>query len=704
MGKDLDKTEETEVAPNRAARNFTASLGPLLREETFQGRKHLVAPVVALREGVIQAMNAETPEFVAAQTLSDPKTLLGFNGRPLFLGHPMKDGEPTPGNTPELLEKSAFGTLFNTTSRKKKITTEAWVDIEKANEVDPSIVKRLRKLNKDQSEDNEIEVSVGVFVDMDENATGVYDGKKYQGEWKNIVPDHLAFLEDGHTGACSCEMGCGVRTARAATEETVTSMYLDWLEPGEETEELIKSLRNIPQEERDKMPAADFAGPNKSFPIAKPEDVAAAAHSVGRAKGGPSARAKIKTKIISIAYRKGDNYVAQLPETWKKKADQKSAASKAGFFDNLKASLRGVFKGAISSTESDRDIRDSLMETLREMEPNSWDIVAVYSDRVIYSVFESGGACLYQRAYTGDETAGYTLDGNRVEVEPVTTFEIVDLENIEVDEQRTAASKQNMIQQMHDHAVTLGATCASEMKSAEQSSKPCSCGGLAPTAASSTSETDKIDPKLTEGEIDMTKTERIAALLGNKHNLVKDQKALEAASDETLAVLESHCDAQKVAEDKAIKDAADKIAADAKVVEDAKLAAAAAKKVTDDAEAAKLAAASTKQSEPLTEEEWIKAAPKRLLSMIARQEASETARHAELVGALKAAQSEYTEDELKAFELPNLERMAKMVKVPAPVVDFSGRGIARPAEDSTAAPAPPDFNARVRAAQAAKTH
>ncbi len=615
LDKNTSENDEIdEVQPtieHRVARNFTALLGPLLREETYLGRKHLVAPVTALVEGVIQAMNAAAPEFVAAQTFSDPKTVLGFNGRPLFYGHPMKDGQPTPGNTPELLEKSAFGTVFHTAAKKKKLTLEAWVDVERANEVDPQIVERLQALNTTKSKDNQIEVSVGVFVDMDESATGKYNGQDYEGEWKNIVPDHLALLEDGSTGACSCEMGCGVRTARA--------------------------------------------------PVTKGEDM----------ETGPLADKEPK--------------VADTLKVEKKKNRS------SGFFDMLKSSIKGAFRGSISGTQSDQDVRDELMEALQEMEPDCWSIVAVYSDRVIYSAYGGGGMNLYQRSYTGDETAGYVVDANRVEVEPVTTFEVVDLSSqtnsdTESVESRDAAGTSGKVQQMHDHSVALGANCypAATAKTA------CShCGGQTPTTASTT--------PIVEGEIDMTKTERIAALLANKHNLVKDQKALEAATDETLSALEGHCESQKVAEEKAIKDAAD-----AKIAEDAKVAAA-AKKVADETEAAKLAAAAAQKvtsDEPLTEAEVMAVLPKRLKDMISRQEAQETARHTELVALMKAAQTEYTEEELKVMELSQLERMSRIARVPAPVIDFSGRGTPRATEDANAVPAPPNFNERVRAARA----
>ena len=66
--------------------------------------------------------------------------------------------------------------------------------------------------------------------------------------------------------------------------------------------------------DRDRIPAADFAGPNRSFPIVTPKDVADAARSIGRSKGDP---ATIKANIIRIAKRKGAAFVAKLPEAWK---------------------------------------------------------------------------------------------------------------------------------------------------------------------------------------------------------------------------------------------------------------------------------------------------------------------------------------------------------------------------------------------------
>lgn len=66
--------------------------------------------------------------------------------------------------------------------------------------------------------------------------------------------------------------------------------------------------------DRDKLPAEDFAGPDRTYPIESPKDVHDAATLIGKADD-PDA---VKRKIISIAHRKGAEFVAKLPDEWKK--------------------------------------------------------------------------------------------------------------------------------------------------------------------------------------------------------------------------------------------------------------------------------------------------------------------------------------------------------------------------------------------------
>lgn len=68
--------------------------------------------------------------------------------------------------------------------------------------------------------------------------------------------------------------------------------------------------------DRDKIPSADFAGRDRSFPIVKPGDVSDAARSIGRAGSDNYSSDELRRRITSIAHRKGPEFVAQLPESW----------------------------------------------------------------------------------------------------------------------------------------------------------------------------------------------------------------------------------------------------------------------------------------------------------------------------------------------------------------------------------------------------
>lgn len=80
--------------------------------------------------------------------------------------------------------------------------------------------------------------------------------------------------------------------------------------------------------DRDKIPAEDFAGRNRSFPIVTPGDVSDAASSIGRAGADNYGSDELKRRIISIARRKGSSFVAELPQSWKD--DMGTKAEKAG--------------------------------------------------------------------------------------------------------------------------------------------------------------------------------------------------------------------------------------------------------------------------------------------------------------------------------------------------------------------------------------
>lgn len=181
------------------AEHFTlldASAHGAVRSEQHQGRSYTVVPVIALKEGVIHAMNSDCDEFVPASELH----VHGWEQKPLFVGHPLVNGRPVSGAHPQVAS-TAVGFVRHAAVGDGRLTMEAWVDDAKA---DDELLDVLRaNLGMD--------VSVGVFTANDDTA-GEHDGKRYESTWRGIRPDHLALLPKD-TGACSWEMGCGVRAA-----------------------------------------------------------------------------------------------------------------------------------------------------------------------------------------------------------------------------------------------------------------------------------------------------------------------------------------------------------------------------------------------------------------------------------------------------------------------------------------------------------
>lgn len=170
------------------------------RAEVRDGKSYTVVPVVALVEGVIKALNSEGPEFVGAEVFSELPDR--WNGRPVFVDHPMVDGVPVSGNSPAILA-TKIGTIFNSTVKDEKLTMEAWLEDDKLSD----------ELKQRIAEGDPIEISVGATVNIVAEG-GEYNGKTFTAKWTNLHPDHLALLSKGKTGACSVKSGCGVRAAQ----------------------------------------------------------------------------------------------------------------------------------------------------------------------------------------------------------------------------------------------------------------------------------------------------------------------------------------------------------------------------------------------------------------------------------------------------------------------------------------------------------
>lgn len=191
--------------------NLTAAIGEV-RYGTYQSRQHIIVPVVALQVGVLQAVNAQQPELVTQECLATCPD--SWNGRPVVLGHPTRDGQQISANAPSVLEEKAFGSIFNARLKGPRLLMDAWIDPAKAERVGAGMM--LGRIVAGEV----VEVSVGAFVVLSKTV-GVHHGKPFSGAWTSVLPDHLAFLPNG-VGACSVAMGCGTR---AAAEGSIPDGY-----------------------------------------------------------------------------------------------------------------------------------------------------------------------------------------------------------------------------------------------------------------------------------------------------------------------------------------------------------------------------------------------------------------------------------------------------------------------------------------------
>lgn len=164
-----------------------------VRHETLDGRPHLVVPVVAIVEGVLN--NVYVPADVIARSLPS------WNGRPTPIRHPSVDGQNVSANSPDIIEQQVIGNLYNMWFQKDRMGGEMWLDVEKAERVGAEQV--LTRFEAGEM----VEVSTGYWGSQTKEA-GVFNNVSYGWVLQDILPDHLAILLDD-VGACSIEDGCG---------------------------------------------------------------------------------------------------------------------------------------------------------------------------------------------------------------------------------------------------------------------------------------------------------------------------------------------------------------------------------------------------------------------------------------------------------------------------------------------------------------
>lgn len=183
-----------------------------VRREKLDGVEHLVLPLVALVEGVYQCANCDAPNYYPAAEFA--KNVGAWNGRPVTIGHPIRNGNFVSAGSPDVWQTERLGTTFNARLDGRRLCVEAWVDkaaVERAGADAQAVMAAIE-------DGDQVEVSTAAWIDEAPRVAS-YGGKKYEAVQINFQPDHIALLKLGERGACNWADGCGVRVAAAALDD-----------------------------------------------------------------------------------------------------------------------------------------------------------------------------------------------------------------------------------------------------------------------------------------------------------------------------------------------------------------------------------------------------------------------------------------------------------------------------------------------------
>lgn len=159
--------------------HITANIEDTPRLDTFEGRQHVVVPVIMARVGVEMNGGVIPNEEMMPES---------WNGVPVTVGHPRDASGYISANSPGTLETFAVGRIFNAHMNEGRLRAEAWIDTSRATDELISAIQSGAPMD----------VSTGYF------------SQTVNGEYRDIKPDHLALLPN-EQGACSWQDGCGVR-------------------------------------------------------------------------------------------------------------------------------------------------------------------------------------------------------------------------------------------------------------------------------------------------------------------------------------------------------------------------------------------------------------------------------------------------------------------------------------------------------------
>lgn len=688
-----------------------------VRTETLHGREHLVVPVVALMEGVIHAVNASTPERVTVATLA--KAANSWNGRPLVLNHPTKDGHQISANDPKVLEAQSFGSIFNSRLQGKKLLMDAYVDVERAAKIGgPKFLERLKS-------GEACEVSVGAFVRTDAIA-GVHDGKRFNSSWVDTTGDHLAFLPDG-IGACSGSMGCGAnRAAMRVCEESLELEALGGPGSGWHAEQghvkASEAHANAAAAHREAARLGTSTSARHAHEITSKAS-SATKSTEGKPYGSSAAATYSKMAVGAKDAKSSETYHSMAASYHESAARQHSISAGNSKRESNKRNLEGApMKGRSLRERVMALIQGGSTRSLSPAEDAAKEAAELVGYNTLLSLLEGVGGCR-------DEAEQLVQDLIDDEDEPTTTpedeaaeeeVECARLEALQIHIMTMMSTLNNALSLTYKmlapdlpeasdvrYAEALKALIGKKISAANMktiqtahdmshdmhgstTALGAQCNGMKVLEAAA-NETELKAACRCEGETDMTRKENQDALIALKDAAFTDEqkKGLGLLPDTMIASLHTLAakhPAESIIQAKAAADAALAGHAHGLNAKDA-AEAAAAKKKADEAAAAseedgdsgkKMKAAKAAGFETVEEferDEFYKKNPE-IKALVDGAKAHATARKEELVAALKTAGS-LSEEKLKLKTLEQLEELAAFAKVAEPpAFDYSGRGLA----------------------------
>lgn len=603
------------------------------RTELWNGREHLVVPVVALQESAIHAVNARNREFVPAVTLM--ASVDKWNGHPLVVDHPVRNGKQISAHDDGVLAAHGFGFIRSSAMNGKRLGMEAMIDPARL------VVLKQDQLLADLRAGKSIEVSIGAFVECNDKR-GTHNGRDFIGEWTSITPDHLAFLPNPKVGACSIVDGCG--TGRIAERYLVTAEGFESLAALPDKSQVGGSMK-VGDKVKINKPGDESYGKTGAI---KSSSKGGTVHTVG--DYGSFHQSELKAAGVNLnAVRRRILAIFDTPE----QASSEEAAELVAY-----NAMRTTWDATDPQWDAVSDLIDALIadetddptetpeqeDAEEEVEDARLDAIRMHCLSMMAALQSISNACSSQQVEdVGPSDPRYmaALIGKTISAKNM----------------KTVQAAHDSSHDMHTQTVALGAEC-NGMK--VMAAKECAmCGGTGQTktdgkqqdcaACGGTGELKTAAAcrcgETTEAEM-KTKVERIAALTAAG---VKD--ITEKTSDDVLTVLEA-----KVENDKAHAVALK--AAEAKAT---------------DAEA-KLKAAEANQipAEELTQ----------LRSLAVEKQQQNTAAKAAIVAQLVPLKT-LSKEQLEAKPLDELRTLAQFAKVQ--VADFSIKGVPvmRAAEDNS---------------------